>query len=300
VSRDATLTFAIPFYRNVDYLRRAIDSVRAQTLDTWRVIVVDDAGPEPEARDVVLDYADERISYVRNDENLGLGGNWNRCLDLASTELVTLLHADDELLPGYTALVRAAHSEFASAVAVYPRVRIVDAEGRRVFSAPDLAKRVLESGSSRVVLQGEPGLRTLMRGQTVFCPALCYRKERVGSVPFSTRWAMVLDLAFLAGVLLEGGQLIGLHEVAYSYRRHSESQSAELTRNTRRFREELTLFDEIATDAEARGWTRAARTARGKRIVRLHLVYRATGDLLRGRGADAREKVGLAARGTAG
>ena len=298
MSRDPTLTFAIPFYRNIEYLRRAIDSVRAQSVDTWSVVVRDDAGPEPAARDLVLGYGDERITYVRNDENLGLGGNWNRCLDLAPTELVTLLHADDELLPEYAAVAAAAHQEFPSAVAVYPRARIIDADGRNVFSAPDFAKRVLESRSRRVVLGGEPGLRTLMRGQTVFCPALCYRKSRVGASPFSTRWGMVLDLAFLAGVLLGGGQLVGLHEVAYAYRRHPESQSAELTRNTRRFREELLLFDEIATAAEARGWKSAARTARAKRIVRLHLAYRATGDLLHGRGADAREKAGLAVRAT--
>jgi glycosyltransferase involved in cell wall biosynthesis len=299
VSRGAALTFAIPFYRNIEFLRRAIDSVRAQSADAWSAIVCDDAGPEPEARDLVRGYDDERISYVRNEKNLGLGGNWNRCLELAPTDLVTLLHADDELLPGYAALATAAHREFPSAVAVYPRAQVIDADGRRAFSAPDLAKHVLESRSSRVVLQGEPGLRTLMRGQTVFCPALCYRKALVGSAPFSTRWAMVLDLAFLAGVLLDGGQLVGLHEVAYSYRRHTESQSAELTRNTRRFREELMLFDEIAIAAEARGWARAARTARAKRIVRLHLAYRASGDLLRGRGREAIEKIGLAVRGNA-
>jgi hypothetical protein len=210
--------------------------------------------------------------------------------------LVTLLHADDEVLPGYAALVTAAHRGFPSALAVYPRAQVVDADGRRVLSAPDFAKRVLASRSSRVVLQGEAGLRTLMRGQTVFCPALCYRKARVGVAPFSTRWAMVLDLSFLARVLLNGGQLVGLREIEYSYRRHSDSQSAELTRNTKRFREELELFDEIASEAEARGWIRAARTARAKRIVRLHLAYRATGDLLHGRAGDAREKVGLAVR----
>jgi glycosyltransferase involved in cell wall biosynthesis len=287
------LTFAIPFYRNAEYLRRAIDSVLAQTIDTWRVIVCDDAGPEPAAGDLVRGYDDARITYTRNDENLGLGGNWNQCLDLAPTELVTLLHADDELLPGYADVVTAAHREFPSAVAVYPRARVIDGEGRHVFSAPDVAKRVLESRSSRVVLQGEPGLRTLMRGQTVFCPALCYRRSRLGPSPFSTRWAMVLDLAFLAGVLLDGGQLVGLREIEYSYRRHTGSQSAELTRNTQRFREELELFDEIAADADARGWTSAARTARAKRVVRLHLAYRATADLLRGRRGLAREKFDL-------
>jgi hypothetical protein len=132
-----------------------------------------------------------------------------------------------------------------------------------------------------------------MRGQTVFCPSLCYRRSLLAGAPFSTRWGMVLDLALLAEFLLEDQQLVGLRDVEYAYRRHTESQSAELTRNTQRFREELALFDEIAAHAEARGWWRAARTARSKRIVRLHLAYRATVDAFHGRGSAAREKIGL-------
>jgi len=293
VTRDATLTFAIPFYRNVEFLRRAIDSVRAQTTDDWSVIVCDDAGPEPESAEVVRRYGDERITYARNPENLGIGGNWNRCLELAKTEFVTLLHADDELLPGYAAAVTRAHREAPGAVAVYPRARVIDADGRDVFSAPDVAKRVIEPRSERVVLEGESGLQRLMRGQTVFCPSLCYRRGSLGPAPFSTRWGMVLDLAFLSRALLDGQRLVGVREIAYSYRRHAESQSAQLTQNLQRFREELTLFDEIASDAEARGWLRAARTARAKRIVRLHLGYRAVVDIVHGRASVARAEFAL-------
>jgi hypothetical protein len=104
---------------------------------------------------------------------------------------------------------------------------------------------------------------------------------------------MVLDLALLAELLLSEQQLVGLRDVEYAYRRHPASQSAELTENTQRFREELALFDEIAVRAEARGWERAARTARRKRIVRLHLAYRATVDALHGRGTAARDKIAL-------
>src|SRR5262249_24120636 len=129
VSERATLTFAIPFYKNTDFLRRAIDSVRAQTVDGWRVLVCDDAGPDPGAVDVVRGYDDERITYTRNAENLGLAGNWNRCLELAPSDLVTLLHADDELLPGYAAAVAQAHREHPDAVAVYPRAKVIGADG---------------------------------------------------------------------------------------------------------------------------------------------------------------------------
>ena len=61
--------------------------------------MVDDAGPDPEACELVAGYADDRLTYVRNETNLGLAGNWNTCLRIAETEYVTLFHADDELDP---------------------------------------------------------------------------------------------------------------------------------------------------------------------------------------------------------
>jgi glycosyltransferase involved in cell wall biosynthesis len=293
VSGEPSLTFAIPFYRNVEYLRRAIDSVLTQTDDRWLVFVADDAGPEPEAADLVRSYAHDRITYTRNAENLGLAGNWNHCVERATTELVTLLHADDELLPGYAKVVIAAHEEFPDTIAVYPRAQVIDAEGRRAFSAPDFAKRVIEQRSHRVVLQGEVGLQRLMRGQTLFCPSLCYRRSLMGPAPFSSKWSQVLDLEFFSRALLEGQQFVGLREVAYAYRRHAASQTANLTENLQRFREELTLFDVVARRADALEWSRAARTSRHKAIVRLHLAFRAVEDLFHGRAHAAASKFGL-------
>ena len=48
-----------------------------------------------------------------------------------------------------------------------------------------------------------------------------------------------------------------------------------------RFDEEYALFDRVAEQAQARGWTRAARVARRKSTVRLHLAYRTLREILR-------------------
>ena len=89
------LTFAIPFHRGLDYLRIAVESVLAQREPSWRLLVCDDGGVEAGVEALVASYADERLSYLRNTDEPGIVGNWNRCLDASSTDLVTLLHADD-------------------------------------------------------------------------------------------------------------------------------------------------------------------------------------------------------------
>jgi hypothetical protein len=45
------ITVCIPYYSGLAYLRRALDSVVAQSCDQWRAIVCDDRGPEALAVD---------------------------------------------------------------------------------------------------------------------------------------------------------------------------------------------------------------------------------------------------------
>src|SRR5437762_3520341 len=111
-----TITLAIPYYRGLDYLRRAIESVVRQTSSNWRLLVIDDGSDEP-AESTVAHFREPRVGYLRNTSTLGMAGNWNRCLDLAQTDLVTILHADDELLPNYVQLMATADQEVADAVA---------------------------------------------------------------------------------------------------------------------------------------------------------------------------------------
>ena len=81
----ATITFAIPFHRDAAFLAAAVASVRAQTIEDWELVVIDDAGPDGDAAAaVVAALADPRARYVRHDRNLGLAGCiWVRTKNLA-------------------------------------------------------------------------------------------------------------------------------------------------------------------------------------------------------------------------
>ena len=82
VPAPPAITFAVPYYSNRDYLIKAIGSVQAQSRSDWLLLVVDDAGPEP-IDDLIAELGDDRISSHRNESNLGLANNWNRCIGLS-------------------------------------------------------------------------------------------------------------------------------------------------------------------------------------------------------------------------
>jgi GT2 family glycosyltransferase len=288
------LGFAIPFYSGLEYLGRALQSLRTQSTSRWRAVVVDDAGPDPGACELVHELADPRIRYVRNDTNLGLANNWNRCLELAEADLVTLLHSDDELSGDYAEAVLDAHREHPEAVAVHTGATIIGPTSRPIFSFPDFVKRFTgPSRRSENITAGDEGLATVLRGQFIFCPALSYKTRLLPDRPFDSAWHQVLDLDLIARLLFEGQRIVGVPSRAYRYRRHPASQTALLTSSRDRFREEFALYNQIARHAEARGWRRSATVAGHARIVRTHLVYRALGSVLRGRVREARSTVSL-------
>lgn len=289
----SSITFAVPYYRDAALLAAAVASVRAQTIDDWDLVVIDDAGPDGSAAAaLVASLGDERVRYVRAADNLGLAGNWNRCLDAATAPIVTLLHADDELAPRYAEVVLAAHARHREAAAVFCGVEVIGVRGEALRSLPDAVKRMIRPRRvGDLVVEGDAGLASLMRGQYVFCPSLAFRRDALGPLRFDTRWRMVLDLALLAELLFTGRRLVGLADVAYRYRRHGANESERLTAEATRFVEESAIHREIAARARTLGWRQTARMAALMPTVRLHALYRAGGDVAHGQVGAARAKL---------
>jgi glycosyltransferase involved in cell wall biosynthesis len=272
----ADITFAIPFYRDTRLLRIAVESVLAQENSHWRLWVCDDSGLDLQVEEMLKDYGDTRIGYFKHSENLGMVTTWNRCLDRSESDLVTLLHADDALLPGYTDLMRSLADRHPDATAFFCQTEIVDYEGSTVFSMADAVKGFLEPRSSTVemLLEGEDAVASLMAGYFIMTPTLCYRKSLLANRRFDPAFAQVQDLAFVIGLLMDGHTLVGSPVRGYAYRRHDDSATSRQSENMLRFDEEILIFDRIAERARALGWERAERVSRRKRIIKLHLLYR--------------------------
>ncbi|PSB59047.1 glycosyltransferase family 2 protein, partial [Chamaesiphon polymorphus] len=63
-------------------------------------LIVDDRSTDRTV-EIAEEYAakDERIRVVRNPENLGLVGNWNRCIEISAGEWIKFVFQDDTLAP---------------------------------------------------------------------------------------------------------------------------------------------------------------------------------------------------------
>lgn len=86
----------IPAYNYAAYLAQAIESMLAQSLNDYEIIVIDDASSDDTPK-VVASFGD-RIRYFRNDVNGGLSFSRNRGISVSTGEYLVFLDADDVLL----------------------------------------------------------------------------------------------------------------------------------------------------------------------------------------------------------
>lgn len=91
------VSVCIPTYNNEEYIGRTIESILKQTHQKWELIIVDDCSKDRTV-EIIEQYEDSRIHLFRNEKNLGMAGNWNRCVELASGEYIKFICADDILM----------------------------------------------------------------------------------------------------------------------------------------------------------------------------------------------------------
>jgi glycosyltransferase involved in cell wall biosynthesis len=101
------ISICIPTFNRVDELAKAVQSVNLQekTRLVWNLIIVDNElseidenSPKKKLLEAVEGIS---IKYYQNEKNIGLFGNWNRCIELADGKWISMLHDDDLLDSDY-------------------------------------------------------------------------------------------------------------------------------------------------------------------------------------------------------
>ena len=90
------ITVAMPVFNGEGYVHLAIQSVLDQTYSDFELLIVDNCSTDG-TLDVVKTFSDPRIHLHVNSTNLGMVGNWNRSVELATGEYIKFLSHDDLL-----------------------------------------------------------------------------------------------------------------------------------------------------------------------------------------------------------
>lgn len=99
------ISFVIPTYNRPAELGETIDSILKQPeVCQYEIVVVDNSAnmsKDNETYKLICQYNNPKINYYINRDNIGMEGNWNRCITLARGKYISMVHDDDLLCDDY-------------------------------------------------------------------------------------------------------------------------------------------------------------------------------------------------------
>ena len=267
------LDIMLPYYGDVDLMKIAVRSVLRQTDDRWRLTVIDD-GDIDGVPEWFASLNHPQVRYTRNERNIGLTANFQRCVDRAEYDHMTIMGCDDVMLPNYVAAVMRLLDRYPEATIVQPGVEVIGPDGRRLRTLLDEVKARLYAPryTDTYALAGEDLAVRLLRGDWLYFPSLCWRTKKIRAIGFDERLGVIQDLSLMLKLVEQGAELVGGREVCFQYRRHPVSASAASAISGSRFTEARDFFFATAERMAELGWNHAARVARWHLSSRLHAL----------------------------
>ncbi len=88
------ITVLMPVYNAEKYLADAIDSILQQTFSNFIFLIIND-GSTDKSEQIILNYKDPRIQYLKNETNSGIVATMNKGLNYITSEFIIRMDADD-------------------------------------------------------------------------------------------------------------------------------------------------------------------------------------------------------------
>lgn len=140
------VSVCIPTFNQARYISETIESVLNQTFVDFELIIVDNASTD-HTEEIVSGFSDPRISYFRNNSNIGMVRNWNRCLELANGKYVTILSSDDRYRPTFLEKCVDLAERYPNIKFVHTGTHFVDERGQ-ILGTSSRPGREIQEGNS--------------------------------------------------------------------------------------------------------------------------------------------------------
>lgn len=275
-TKNTTIDVLFPYYGDIEMMKKAVNSVLSQTYTNWRLLAFDDGYPsdEPEQffKKIIKEDTEtqgaQRIYYEKNKKNLGANGNYKKALSKAKAEYYVMMGADDVMHPNFLQRFVDSLVEVGSIDMYQPTVDVIDEDDNKYLPLTDKVKRYLQPKKSGVY-KGEFISKSLLHGAWHYFPSMIWKTSSAKKVGFNKDYDVVQDVCMILDILQNGGNMyFDADAYSFSYRRHSQSDSAVKAINGYRFNEELNFFRYKASQFKALGWHKAELAAK------LHITSR--------------------------
>ena len=271
-----TVSIGLPVFNGERFLSEAIESLLAQTLTDFELIISDNASTD-RTNEIALDHAtrDQRIRYVRHAHNLGAARNWNFVVEAATGTYFKWASANDRCDPTMLERCVAVLRQDERVVLCYGRTALMDDDGQPLGEYEGDPEFMDASPSRRFVR-----LLTELQMNNAQCGVV--RLDALRRTRLERTYSAAADKVLMAELVLQGGYR-RLAEVLLHRRVGKESATKFLSEH-----EQRAFLDPGGAGNRPVAWLnladylRAALSAdmalRDKTVAMAHLVRRAYWD----------------------
>lgn len=208
----AAIDILMPVYNSERYIAQSIESVLAQSLSNWRLIIVDDLSTD-RTHQIILPYAekDPRIVLLKG-EHKGIAAAINLALSEVTAEFVARLDGDDIATQNRLAVQHDFMLSHQDVVVVGSNAMLIDEHGK------PLKRRTSPSGWKKI--------QNILKTRNCIChPATMIRTsalQQIGGYRDKFRTSQDYDLWLRISEL---GKIENISQDLLLYRRHSSQVS---------------------------------------------------------------------------
>lgn len=238
---DPKISVIVPVHNTGPYLRRCLESILAQTMSNFELLVVDDASTD-DSLDIMIDYArrDPRIRVYTHAAPRGPGGARNTALRNAQGRYVSFIDSDDRVEEAFLEKLWDGTSSERYDIVVCGAAR-TSQEGVIIGCIDTDVRRLDPVPQENILTLLTPALwnklwrRSLFSGQASFFPEGTYFQ----------------DAARVPGLVAKAKAINRIGTVLYSYTERNGNITTGLS--DRHLMDYLRLFDEIKNSLAVSG-----------------------------------------------
>ena len=261
----------IPAYGKSPYLRQTLESaVRHLPLEV-PITVIEDPSSESNIESLVKEFP--RVQFVKNKERLGIGGNFNKSIELSTGVFTQICGSDDIFLNNPLKDFDKEKLTRDNVSAVGLDVEVINDAGKIVKTTPDLVKWILRPSLKKItIFQNNKIFSNLMLGDWLYFPAILWKTETLQQTKFDGNFHTAMDLDVFIRLLSNDQKIAFIKSKALGYRRHSQSASSLYAKSIGRFDEEFLCHKNALEIARRKNWKTGAILAQLALTVRLHAI----------------------------
>jgi glycosyltransferase involved in cell wall biosynthesis len=265
------LHVVIPAYGDSPYLQQTLETSVKQLPAEVPITVIEDPSVGSNIESIVKNYS--RVQYVKNNERLGIGGNFNKAIELSTGIFTQICGSDDIFLNNPLVGFGSALISQSDIAAVGLDVEVINNIGKIVKTIPDLAKNFINPSSKKnTIFQNEKIFSRLMLGDFMYFPAILWRTKTLKKIKFDGNFHTAMDLDVLTRLLNNDQKIAFINSKVLGYRRHSQSASSLYAKSIGRFDEEFLCHKNALEIARRKNWKTGAFLAQLALTVRLHAI----------------------------